>query len=65
MNKKKWFTETRHVDCETGEALSESRVKREGWLKTGSSSTVTDCGMYNLKVFTNEYEKNRQVRIEF
>ncbi len=65
MSGKKWFTETRHVDLETGEALSKSRVDREDWIKKGQSKTIQDCGMYNLKVITYEYEKSRQLKIEF
>lgn len=61
----KWFTEKRYVDVETGEMLTEARVKREGWIKKGSSSKVDDCGGYKLKIITDEYEESRQLRIEF
>ncbi len=62
MNKR-WFTETRYVDIETGEALSKSRVEREYWVKKGSSHTTQDCGTYLLKIHTNEYERNKQTRL--
>lgn len=62
-NKKRWFTETRHVDLETGEALSKSRVEREHWIKKGASSTTQDCGAYFLKIYTHEYERSRQTRL--
>ncbi len=64
-NNKKWFTETRHVDVETGEALSKSKVEREKWLKVGGSHTTQDCGTYWLKIHTNEYERSRQTKLEF
>ncbi len=64
---KRWFTETRNVDVETGESLSEARLKREKdmWILEGKSKTIQDCGVYNLKIHTNEYKRSRQVRIEF
>jgi hypothetical protein len=64
---KKWYTETRYVDTETGEALTKARLERErlDWIKTGSSHTVQDMGSYLLKIHTNEYARNPQQQIIF
>ncbi len=61
--KKRWFTETRHVDKDTGEELSKSQVERERWVKIGKSNTYEDKELYKLNIHTNEYKKNRQYRL--
>ncbi len=60
----KWFSETRWVDLETGEALSKSRVERE-YYKVNASKTTVDCGGYILKIHTNECRRTNQTRLEF
>ncbi len=65
VNKKRWFTESVYVDRDTGEVLSKSRVLRENWIKKDSSSRIEDKGMYNLKIVTYEYERNRQTSLKF
>ena len=62
---KKWFTETRNVDIETGENLSKSRLEREDYIKVGGDYTIQDCGAYLLKIYTHHYEKNKQYKITF
>lgn len=62
-NSIRWFTESRHVDIETGEALTKSQVERENWTKIGSSQTIQDCGSYKLKIHTHEYRRNNQLRL--
>ncbi len=64
-NVKKWFTESRNVDRETGEELSTSRVEREKWVKVGSSKTKHYGKKFNLIIHTNEYERNRQQELKF
>lgn len=63
--KKKWFTQTTRIDHETGEILSESKIKREKWINIKKSETKTkDCGGYYLKETIIKYERNRQTRLE-
>lgn len=64
MKAKKWFTQTTWVELETGEVLSKSKVERE-YIILNNTSTVQDCGAYNLKIITYECEKNRQLKIQF
>lgn len=62
---KKWYTETRRIDTETGEILTESRIKRENWIYTKKiDEQIQDCGGYTLKIINKKYEKNRQLRLE-
>lgn len=61
--RKRWFTETRYVDIDTGEELSKSQVKREHWIRKGGSDTIEDKGTYYLKIYTKHYERNRQQRL--
>ena len=65
MKKKRWFTNRTWVDLETGEVLSESRVKRDNYRVLNNTHTVEDCGAYNLKKIIYECEKDKQLRIEF
>ncbi len=62
-SKKRFFTQTEHVDIETGELLSKSRIERERWVKVGSSNKTVDKEKYYLKIYTLEYEQNRQTRL--
>jgi hypothetical protein len=62
---KKWYTVSQYVDVETGELLSKSQIERERWVKVGSSYEIEYNDNYNTKKYTNEYERNRQTRIEF
>lgn len=62
---KKWFSETRRVDRDTGELLDKARTVRENWIRKDSSQEIRDCGGYLLKIITIEYEKNRQQQLEF
>lgn len=64
-NKKKWFTETIHIDIETGEILGKNQLEREDWIKKGNEKQVKDCGTYMLNKYIIKYEKSRQLRIEF
>lgn len=61
--RKRWFTETRYVDIDTGEELSKSQVEREHWIRKGGSDTIEDKGTYYLKIYTKHYERNRQQRL--
>lgn len=63
--KKKWFTETRNVDIETGEILSKSRIEREKWVYLQNDHETRDCGKYMLKIIYKQYEKNRQTELKF
>lgn len=61
--RKRWFTEARYVDIDTGEELSKSQVEREHWIRKGGSDTIEDKGTYYLKIYTKHYERNRQQRL--